>query len=135
MEFIECLNKNKAAYVLVGGYAVVIKGHSRTTGDLDFFVERTTENAAKIIQAINDFGFGSIGFTIEDVMDESGYIQMGKEPLRIDIFSALPGVEFDEVYKMADDYEYEGVKMKIIHTTHLIKNKLAVARPLRILPM
>jgi predicted nucleotidyltransferase len=129
LDFVECLNKNNVDYVIVGGYAVVINGHSRTTGDMDFFVRRTGENAAKVIKAIDDFGFGSIGFTIADVLDENGFMRMGVEPLRIDILSSLPGVNFDDVFIEAKEYEEEGVKMKVIHINHLIQNKLAVGRP------
>jgi predicted nucleotidyltransferase len=129
LDFIDCLNKNKVAYVLVGGYAAIIKGHTRTTGDMDIFVERTIENAENVIRAIDEFGFGSIGFTAEDVMDENGFIRMGAEPLRIDILNSIQGVTFDEVYQMAEEYEDEGVKMKVIHINHLIKNKLAAGRP------
>jgi predicted nucleotidyltransferase len=129
LDFIECLNKNKVAYVLVGGYAAIIKGHTRTTGDMDIFVNRSLENAQKIIKAIDDFGFGSIGFTAQDVMDENGFIRMGSEPLRIDILNSIQGVEFDEVYESAEEYEDEGVKMKVIHINHLIKNKIAAGRP------
>ena len=96
---------------------------------MDFFVERTIANAEKLIKAIDDFGFGSIGFTIEDIMDENGFMRMGKEPLRIDILSSLPGITFDEVINSAEVYEEDGVKIKVIHINHLIKNKLAVGRP------
>jgi predicted nucleotidyltransferase len=54
---------------------------------------------------------------------------MGTEPLRIDILNAIEGVEFDEVYQFAEEYEDDGIKMKVIHINHLIKNKKAVGRP------
>ena len=129
LEFIECFNKNQVAYVLVGGYAVVLNGHSRTTGDMDFFIERTEENAKRVIKAIEDFGFGSIGFTVDDIMDESGFVRMGIEPLRIDILNTLPGVTFEEVYNGASTHEEHGVKIKVIHINHLIQNKTEVGRP------
>jgi predicted nucleotidyltransferase len=129
LDFIESLNKYKAAYVLVGGYAAIINGHNRTTGDLDIFVERTEENAIKVISAIEDFGFGSIGFTVKDVLDENGFMRMGVEPLRIDVLNSLPAVTFEEVYQQSEEYEDEGVKMKVIHINHLIANKRAVGRP------
>jgi predicted nucleotidyltransferase len=129
LDFIKCLNSNKVAYVLVGGYAVVINGHTRTTGDLDVFVRGTAENAIKVIEAIDDFGFGSIGFTKEDILDSNGFVRMGVEPLRIDIFSSLPGVTFDEVIREANEYKEEDITMKVIHINHLIQNKLAVGRP------
>ncbi len=128
LEFIECLNKNEARFVLVGGYAVVLNGHNRSTGDLDIFIERTEENIERVLTAIDDFGFGSIGFTKEDLLDTTSLIQMGLPPIRIDILSDVDGITFEETYKEAKDYEEEGVKMKVIHVNHLIATKLTVGR-------
>jgi hypothetical protein len=69
LEFLDLLNKNNARYVVIGGYAVVIHGVNRTTGDLDIFIERTKENAEKILKTVDEFGLGSIGFTEDDLLD------------------------------------------------------------------
>ena len=34
-DFINALNKNQVEYLLVGGYAVILNGYRRTTGDMD----------------------------------------------------------------------------------------------------
>ena len=34
-DFIECFNRNEVEYILVGGYAVILRGYSRSTGDMD----------------------------------------------------------------------------------------------------
>ena len=44
IDFLNFLNQNKVSYILVGGYAVVIRGYSRTTGDIDIWVEKNQEN-------------------------------------------------------------------------------------------
>ena len=43
-EFLNALNNNKVKYLLVGGYSVILHGYSRTTGDMDIWVDRTKEN-------------------------------------------------------------------------------------------
>ena len=48
-DFIAALNNNQVRYILVGGYSVILHGYSRTTGDMDLWVERTKENYLKII--------------------------------------------------------------------------------------
>ncbi|MEN9522386.1 MAG: hypothetical protein RL065_763 [Bacteroidota bacterium] len=128
IEFISLLNKNEVKYVLVGGLAVVLNGHSRTTGDMDIYYEREENNVLKILKTIKDFGFGGIGFTKEDLMDVNGIVQMGRPPLRIDLLCELPGVNFKEVFESAFKYEDSGVTMKVIHINHLINNKIAVGR-------
>ena len=46
-EFIELLNSRKVKYIVMGGYAVAYHGYPRFTGDIDFLVERSAENAGQ----------------------------------------------------------------------------------------
>jgi hypothetical protein len=46
-EFIQLLNANKVEYLVVGDYAVAIHGFPRTTGDIDFWVRQSQENAQR----------------------------------------------------------------------------------------
>lgn len=66
-EFIELLDKNNVRYLVVGGYAVAYYGYPRSTGDIDFFIESTPENAAAVYQCLIDFGFASLNISIEDL--------------------------------------------------------------------
>ena len=43
-DFIDSLNKNEVEYILVGGYAVILNGYRRTTGDMDVWVKVTLAN-------------------------------------------------------------------------------------------
>lgn len=57
-EFIELLNSNGVEYVVVGGHAVAYHGYPRYTGDFDFFVRPSSENAKRIIAVLQAFRFG-----------------------------------------------------------------------------
>lgn len=59
-EFIQSLNDNGVRYLVVGGYAVALHGYPRYTKDIDIWVEMTSENASRIVKALNQFGFGSL---------------------------------------------------------------------------
>ena len=128
IDFINLLKKYEVKFVLVGGLAVVVHGHYRTTKDMDLFYECSEENCLKLIKSIDDFGFKYLNLSIEDLMDSSGYVKLGNAPVRIDLFCDLPGVNFEEVYKMAFDYTEDGIELKVIHVNHLIQNKLTVGR-------
>jgi hypothetical protein len=67
-EFFESLNRNNVRYLVMGGYAVAFHGHPRYTKDIDVWIEVTTENVARLIQALDDFGFGSVGLQAEDFL-------------------------------------------------------------------
>lgn len=47
--------------IVVGAHAVAFHAKPRFTKDLDILVEPTEENGRKIVQALDDFGFGSVG--------------------------------------------------------------------------
>ena len=65
-EFVELLNNLKAEYLVVGGYAVGIHGHPRYTGDLDIWLNPTPENAQRVLDCVNEFGFSSFGLSLQD---------------------------------------------------------------------
>jgi hypothetical protein len=129
-DFINLLEQHKVRYVLVGGLAVLMNGHFRTTKDMDIFYEAERKNCDRLSKVIQEFGFGYLQFTIDDLMDTSSFIKLGREPERIDLLNELPGVTFKEVYDEAFDYkeEDEPFTVKVIHINHLIKNKKAVGR-------
>jgi hypothetical protein len=41
---------------LIGGYSVIMHGYSRTTGDMEIWVRKTSENYQKIAKAFDQFG-------------------------------------------------------------------------------
>lgn len=55
-DFIESLNRYLVDYVLVGGYAVVLRGYNRSTGDIDILVRKTEDNYFKLTSAFHHFG-------------------------------------------------------------------------------
>lgn len=129
-DFINLLEKNQVRYVLVGGLAVVMNGHFRTTKDMDIFYEGSSENCQRLLQVIKDFGFGYLKLTEEDLADKKGFIKLGTEPNRIDLFCDLPGVLFEEVFANAFEYKEEEslFSVRVIHINQLIQNKKAVGR-------
>jgi predicted nucleotidyltransferase len=128
VDLIHILQKRDVKFVLVGGLAVVVHGHFRTTKDMDIFYERSEENARKVLESINEFGFSYLKLNIEDILDKNGYIKLGEQPVRIDLFCDLPGVSFEEVYASAIEYQDDDVTIKVIHVNHLIQNKSFVGR-------
>jgi hypothetical protein len=127
-EFIQSLNDNAVRYLLVGGYAVALHGYPRYTKDLDVWVESTTENAARIIKALQQFGFGSLGLKESDFTTPDQVIQLGYPPNRIDMMTSLSGVEFSECYASRVTEEIDEVPVIFIDLENLKKNKKATGR-------
>ncbi len=110
-DFISLLEKENVRYVLVGGLAVLMNGHFRTTKDMDIFYEPTEENCLNLLKVIDKFGFKYLKLTQQDLMDKNGFIKLGREPERIDLFCDLPGVSFGEVYKSAFQYKDDDTRI------------------------
>ena len=128
-EFIELLIKNKAEYLIVGGYAVGIHGHPRYTGDLDIWLNPTPQNAECILKSVNEFGFSSFKLSIEDFIKPGNVIQLGYPPLRIDLLTELDGVTFEECFTNRKEVIMEDIKVNFIGYNDLLKNKKESGRP------
>ena len=122
-QFVESLAATKAKYLIVGGYAVGIHGHPRYTGDMDIWIQQSPENAARVIKAIDLFGFSSLGITKEDLLDPNNVIQMGNPPLRIDLLTEIDGVNFAECYPNRKVLNIAGLEFNFIGYQDLVKNK------------
>lgn len=127
-EFIQSLNDNGVRYLVVGGYAVALYGYPRYTKDMDIWVDMTPENASKIVKALDQFGFGSLGVKASDFTEPDQMLQLGYPPGRIDILTTLPGVEFSECYPAHTTVDIEGVPVSFIDLENLKKNKRATGR-------
>ena len=127
-EFIQSLNDNAVRYLLVGGYAVALHGYPRYTKDLEIWVESTSDNAARIIKALQQFGFGSLELKESDFTTPDQVVQLGYPPNRIDILTSLSGVEFFECYASRVTEEIDGVPVSFIDLENLKKNKKATGR-------
>jgi len=128
-EFIELLIKNKAEYMIVGGYAVGIHGHPRYTGDLDIWLNPAPQNAELILKSVNDFGFSSFNLTQADFTKPGNVIQLGYPPLRIDLLTEIDGVTFEECFKNRKEVTIDDLKVNFIGYNDLLKNKKESGRP------
>ncbi len=127
-EFVELLIKHKAEYLIVGGYAVGVHGYPRYTGDLDIWLNPITENALKILQVVNEFGFDSFNLSVEDFTKIGNVIQLGYPPLRIDLLNEIDGVKFKECYENKAIITIQKLEINFISYSDLLKNKESSGR-------
>ncbi len=127
-EFIQSLNDNAVRYLIVGGYAVALHGYPRYTKDLDIWVDLERSNAEKLIRALDQFGFGSLGLKPADFLEADQIIQLGYPPSRIDLITSLPGVEFDVCYAAHVEVVVDDVRVNFIDLDNLRRTKKASGR-------
>ncbi len=99
VEFLDALAKHGVRALVVGAYAIAFYAKPRYTEDLDIFVEASQQNAEKIVRALDDFGFGTLGIRAADLTARGEIVQLGFAPNRIDIITNISGVSFAEAWE------------------------------------
>ncbi len=129
-DFLEAFHKREVRYVLVGGFSVILHGYNRTTGDMDVLVERSAENYNRIVNAFRDFGMPTFDMTAHNFLNNSAFdvFTFGRQPVAIDILTAIKGLSFEEVFAEASDEIVDGLRIRLIHYNHLIRAKEAAGR-------
>jgi predicted nucleotidyltransferase len=127
-DFLSLLNAHSVEYLLVGGYAVTIHGYVRATGDMDIFIAATPDNAARVADAIREFGFDVPSLTAAEILAPRKILRMGSPPLRIEVMNEIDGVEFAECRARALDARIGDLQIPVISLRDLRANKRAAGR-------
>lgn len=129
-DFLSALNKNEVRYMLVGGFAVILHGYSRTTGDMDIWVERTPDNYHRIKKAFVDFGMSVFDMTEENFLSHPNWdvFTFGIPPVAIDLMIQVKGLDFETCFTNAVSFEDDDLKIRTIHKKDLLKAKNQAGR-------
>ncbi len=130
-DFLRIIHRREVAYILVGGYSVILHGYARTTGDLDVWVRKTAANHERLTQAFKEFGMPLFDMTAENFLHNPAFdvFTFGRSPVAIDVITALKGADFEEAYAQAELREVDGLPVRVLHYQHLVQAKKAAARP------
>jgi hypothetical protein len=127
-DFLKLLNSKQIKYLLIGGYAVGYYGYPRATADIDIWIAINPDNAEKVVQAIQEFGFGVEGLSPQLFLTENKVARMGVPPFRIEILTTISGVNFEECYAECVIDFLDDVEVNLISLKHLKVNKKASGR-------
>lgn len=127
-EFLQSFVSRDVRFLIVGGYALAAHGHPRYTKDLDVWVWADPSNSSRIIEALEDFGFGDLGLSAGDFEQAGVVVQLGREPQRIDILTFATGLEFADAYERRMLVEIGGLEVPFVSLDDLRANKRAAGR-------
>jgi hypothetical protein len=108
---------------------VAFHGYPRYTGDIDIWIERSPKNAARVVAALDDFGFGGLDLDEATFLTPETVVQLGYPPHRIDILTDLEGVEFKACYPNRELLTLDACDVAFIGLEELRQNKRALGRP------
>ena len=120
----------KAEFLLVGGWAVVLYGHVRSTDDMDIFVRASAENSERVYAALEAFGapLRAHGVDARHFANEGDAYRFGVAPLKVEILTKISGVSFAEALQNSKTFELDGYHVPYIGKAALIANKKSAAR-------
>jgi len=129
-DFLTALNDQQVRYILVGGFSVILHGYARTTGDMDIWVERSTDNYLKLKKAFLQFGMPVFDMTAENFLSHPNWdvFTFGTPPVAIDIMVKVKGLDFDACYQRSVLFEDDQLKIRTIHKNDLVKAKQSTGR-------
>jgi hypothetical protein len=127
-DIIELFNKHEVKFLIAGAYAMSKVGYSRSTYDIDLWIEKTKQNAINIYSALEEFG---VPFSInpDDFLIPNSVLQIGVEPNRIDILTDIDGLDFRDAWKNRQIAKFDNLTAFTLEINDLIKNKEASSRP------
>lgn len=128
-EFVALCLSRKVEFLIVGGYALAFHGAPRFTEDIDLMVLVSPENAERLEAVIEEFGFGGIGISRSDFLDEGQVIQLGRAPNRIDLLTGISGVTWEDARASRIPVDLDGLSVFVIGKAELERNKEATGRP------
>ena len=127
-ELLSELNTANVKYLIVGAHAVGYHGRPRGTHDFDIWVERSEENAKRVHRALTLFGAPMANVSVTDFTSDDLVLQIGVEPVRIDVLTDISGVQFADAWPRRAEDTLEGVAVSFIGLDDLLVNKRASGR-------
>lgn len=127
-EFIGLLNSAGVEYVIVGAHALGFHGRPRFTGDIDILLRPDEANAARVVAALEQFGFSSLGLTATDFTRPNQVVQLGHPPNRIDLLTSITGVDFASAWGTRVAGTLGDLPVYFLGKSELIANKRATGR-------
>jgi Nucleotidyl transferase of unknown function (DUF2204) len=128
-EFISLLSAHGVRYVVVGAHALAAHGRPRATGDIDFWVEPSRDNAERLCAALGEFGFTGLAQQVDEFSTIERMATLGVPPLRIDVMTSVDGVQFAEAWAGRLTALVDGQEMQFLGLAELRTNKVASGRP------
>lgn len=132
-DLLKSFASHQVKYLLIGGMAGAFYGHTRTTADMDIWIKNTFENRNALIQSLKE----NLVSGTEHLLNTQfvfGYttVPFGKNGFSLDLgeqTKVFSQADFDSCYAKAVSGDLDGIPIKVLFLTDLIREKKATARP------
>jgi hypothetical protein len=116
------LNAHGARYIIIGGFAVLFQGLSRTTEGIDILLEDSLENQRKVRAALEYLPDKAVREVRESDLNEYVVVRVADE-IAIDLMLNACGIDFKTAESKIEWADYRGVKIPFASAPLLLKLK------------
>jgi hypothetical protein len=122
------LNRLGAKYVVVGGFAVIEAGYSRTTGDIDLLVDPAADNEVRVFEALATLPDGAVRELDPGDVAKFTVVRISDEVL-VDLMATASGISYEEAKGHIHVRELDGVEIPFANPDLLWRMKSRSIRP------
>jgi len=122
------LNRLGAKYVVVGGFAVIEAGYSRTTGDIDLLVDPAADNEVRVFEALATLPDGAVRELDPGDVAKFTVVRISDEVL-VDLMATASGISYEEAKGHIHVRELDGVEIPFANPDLLWRMKIRSMRP------
>jgi len=115
------LNAAGARYLVIGGVACILHGYVRATTDLDLLIERTMDNAERVLEGLAETGYGFAREWSGELIARPITV-IGDDPA-VDVFTVAWTVSYESAVGRSASVQLEGVTIPLIGLDDLIATK------------
>jgi predicted nucleotidyltransferase len=126
-DLLRLLNAHNVEFVIIGATAFPIHGYARATLDIDIFIRPKPQNAARMLDALRDFGYDIADITLEDLLTKKVLIR--QYLVETDIHPFVTGITFEQVWENRISGTYGNEKVYYASLDDLMIMKQAAGRP------
>jgi hypothetical protein len=116
------LNGAGAHYLVIGGVACILHGYIRATKDVDILIERTLDNARRVLEGLEGVGYGFAREWLAEEILRKPITIIGDDPA-VDLFTVAWSVKYDDAVVRSQTVEAGGVPIPLVGLDDLIASK------------
>jgi hypothetical protein len=121
----QSLNETSARYILIGGFAVIAHGGGRTTKDIDFLVDSSPENVARLKVALQVLPDNAAEEIAEGDIEKYKVVRVADEVL-VDLLGEACGISYADAIKDAEILDLAGTQVPVASKLTLIATKQTI---------
>ena len=121
------LQDRGAQFVVVGGFAIIMSGLGRSTGDVDLLIATDPENEAKVFDALATLPDGCVKELDPGDVARFNVVRVSDEIL-VDLMASASGIDYAEASKSVVIHEIDGVPIPFASPELLWRMKCRTGR-------